>query len=630
MSNETSTILIVDDFPANLNLLRTILIPTGYKIIEASSGVEALEITRQEQPTIILLDIMMPEMDGFDVCRELKNNPKTRDIAIIFVSAKDSANAKVKGLALGAVDFITKPFHQEEVIARVETHISLERTRKRLEESERNYSMLVENIQDGIFLWNLQEGILFSNPAFSNMLGIDASEISLKSLKDIFHPDDLTEAEATMEKILLNKTEVGSGEKSWKMISAAGKTIHTACLPGYVVFSQKPVVLITVRDMTERISLERQLSHTQKLEALGTLTSGIAHDFNNILALINGYSELALLDLEKDSPVREKLQLIHDAGRNAISLTKGLLAFGRKKGLVFENADLAEEIKKLANFVPRGLPKNITFNIDLPDDTHTALADSGMLQQTLINLCLNSRDAMPKGGNIDITLSYKQFDALPAHAPQEAATGKYALISVKDNGTGIPEEILDKIFDPFFSTKEGKGSGLGLAMVHRVVRNHKGWVELDSTPGEGTKFTLFLPVSEGIIAEKETDSAGSKYKHVHNPALKTILAVDDDEVQMSMMQYFLEKYNYQVVTVNSSSDALLEIEKDPERFGLVITDHVMPGMTGGECCKYIRNKWPEIKLLLISGAGNVPLDGDDFLRKPFSAKDLFQKIDAIK
>jgi PAS domain S-box-containing protein len=498
IEDRDATILIVDDKVANIKLLETILNRyTKYHIFKAESGAEALKVAEQQQPSLILLDIMMPDMDGYETCTQLKNNPETKDIAIIFISARQMLEDKVKALSMGAVDYISKPFYHTEVVARVNLHISLQTTRKSLRDSEKKYIKMLENIQDGIFLWNEQDGIHYFNKAFSKILGLQNNQTP--SLEELIYEEDW---------MLVNdilKNAVSSGHKATEHDEYQvrmkrldnGKILQTCWLPNADTYSGTINAFITVRDMTESIELEKQLIHKQKLEAIGSLTSGIAHDFNNILALINGYAELAMLELNEDSVLKENVQVILDAGKSAISLTKGLLAFSRKQSIGLQRLDLSLEIVRIKELIQRSLPAKIVLHTEVPDHSIWISGDAGMLQQVILNLCLNARDVMlPQGGNIHISMENLTIDSPPNSESTIIMPGDYVLVSIKDTGKGIPLEIQHKIFDPFFTTKkDGEGSGLGLAMVERIVKLHKGWIEVDSEPDKGTLFKLYFPLA---------------------------------------------------------------------------------------------------------------------------------------
>lgn len=625
MTDRKIKILIVDDIPSNVRLLEAIIGNHDYEIISAYSAYEALEMAKKHKPAIILLDIMMPQMNGFEICKEIKSDLQTSDCSIIFVTAKNSTDDKVKALELGAVDYITKPFEGAEVLARINAHTSHYRTRNLLSESEKNYSLLLENIKEGIMLWTPDSGIIFANSSLARMLKITRDEILLKKLEDIFHEKDIKNVKSIFSGMIINKTQTKSEDRefNFRMLDSDNNVIHVACLPVFISYSDTPSVLVTIRDITERMNLEKELRHVQKMEALGTLTSGIAHDFNNILSLINGYSELAVRELNPGTEIYEKIKIINEAGKSAASLTKGLLAFGRKKAMVFEPVNLMPEIKSTVKFIEKGLPADVLIIFKAETESARTLADAAMIQQAIVNLCLNARDAMPDGGLITVTVSKRVLEKVPPYATSDAVPGRYICISVKDQGLGIPENIISNIFDPFFTTKVDRGSGLGLAMVERITRNHKGWIQLSTEENSGTEFSLMIPE----ISSDETEPDTVSYKHNTHRELNKIIVADDDESFLSMVRYILEKESYEVISAYSAIEALKIIESNSKIFNLAILDHSMPKMTGSECANIIREKYPHIKILIISGAENIPDAGDSVLRKPFTIPAFLKELD---
>jgi len=632
MKQQKHRVLIVDDVLSNVKLLSSILKARDFEIYEASSGEEALETARRVLPTVVILDVMMPDIDGFEVCRRLKESPETRDIAVIYISAKATAEDKVKGLETGAVDYIAKPFQKSEVLARIDIQIALQAAKGSLKESELKYTTMVDSLQDGVFLWAPNKDVFFTNPAFRTLIGKpDLGQDVQLSLKDIVARESQRWFESELKSVI-QESRSSSTELPVKFFrsSAEDGIVLTSCLPVSIKLSGESVALVTVRDMTERGLMERHLSQAQKMEALGLLTSGIAHDFNNILAIVNGYAELALLELGPDSPVNDKIKHILSAGKTAVSLTRSLLSFSRSKGMEAEPVDLGAEIKKAHAILCRSFPKNIEFQLFIPEDKTPALADPGMLQQLLVNICINARDAMPAGGKISIELRRKM--AAPPRRQGAATTrpeAEYALISISDNGSGIPDEIKSKIFDPFFTTKpEGKGSGLGLSIADRIARNHKGWIEFDSVIDAGSKFKVFIPVAKGLTISE--DAPLRSYRHAYRSDLDAILVVDDDQAHVEIARFFLEKEGYETEGAYDAETALSLLESGRDSFKLVILDQSLPKMQGLECAKTITAKWPMMKILFMSGSGSViPLEGTGLLKKPFSAKDLLLALDHV-
>lgn len=627
MKFDTSSVLVVDDVVPNVKLLSAILHSRRFNVYEAANGPDALAIAEERLPAIVILDVMMPGMDGFEVCQKLKANPKTADCAVIYISAKNSAEDKIKGLELGAVDYITKPFQKAEVLARVETHMALQIAKARLKESESLYATLVESVQDGIVLWSPDAGILFANMAFKRMAGASCDD-ALK-LESVVCQKDLSPFVEKLSDALASKSqaplEIEIGIK--RAGAPEGAQLKASCLIVGVEIAGKPAALATVRDMTERLLYERHLQHTQKMEALGLLSSGIAHDFNNVLALVNGYAELALLELGPDGSVADKLRNIIAAGRNAVSLTRGLLSFTKSKGMELEPLELGTELKRLHETLSKAMPKNVKFECRASEQPLPAMADAAMFQQMIANLCLNARDAMPSGGMLFLSSAKVKAKRCEegAQADEEA---DFAAITVSDTGCGIPEDLKSKVFDPFFTTKtNGKAAGLGLTVADRIARSHRGWIDFESAEGAGSSFRILLPLSARHEVRERPPC--KLYKHGKRAELEEIMIADCDEAELAITSYFLDKEGYKSSSAGSAKDAFDAIVAEPGRFKLLIVSRCAlqksPELTVSE----IRKALPELKLLLISDSGAIPVSDVPLLKKPFAVKDLLQALDRL-
>ncbi len=630
MRFDTKSVLVVDDVVPNVKLLSAILHSRRFTVYEATNGPDALAIAEERLPAIVILDVMMPGMDGFEVCQRLKANPKTSECSVIYISAKNSTEDKIKGLELGAVDYITKPFQKAEVLARVETHMALQIAKDRLKESEARYSTLIESVQDGIFLWALEPDVFFANKAFKAMVAAKEGE-SLK-LSGIIAARDLKPLE---EKLLaaLSAPHEPPAEIEVRMSKAgaadSNQIIHTSCLIVGVEISGRPAALATVRDMTERILYEKQLQHTQKMEALGLLSSSIAHDFNNVLALVNGYAELALLEIGPNSAVAEKLKNIISAGRNAVSLTRGLLSFARNKGMEPEPLEIGAEIKRVHAILAKAMPKSIKFTCEAPEEPLPAVADAAMLQQMIVNLCVNGRDAMPSGGALSLTASKVRAKRSASGASGEFDDeADFAAITVSDTGVGVPDSIKSKIFDPFFTTKaNGKAAGLGLSVADRIARNHRGWIDFESSEGKGSLFRIMLPAANSLEARERP--ACKLYKHSMREQLNDILIADSDDAEQAITKYFLDKEGYQSAAVSSSKEAMDAITATPGRFKLLVVSRCALEKSPETAIADIQKAHPALKVLLVSDSGAIPVADVPLLKKPFAVKDLLQSLDKL-
>jgi len=371
----------------------------------------------------------------------------------------------------------------------------------------------------------------------------------------------------------------------------------------------------------EVVSRTRQLQQAQKMEILGRLAGGIAHDFNNVLMAMVGHAELALLDMQPGSAAREDLQAVLAAGARGSRLTRQLLSFSRQQVFSREPLDLNEVIGELATVWARTLGENIALELDLPSPACLILADKGQIEQVFMNLVLNARDAMPGGGRIRVSIRSVR-EAPPDSA---APVGPHVAIEIADQGEGMAPEIRDRIFDPFFTTKEvGKGTGLGLAMVQNICRGHDGWVEVESEPGQGAVFTLHFPEFTGEVAASPEVSEGDT-----PTGTETVLLVEDDPSARRVMDLMLGKLGYKTVVADSGDAALLHLEDGDLHLDLLLSDVVMPGMSGGELGRRARTLRPDLRILFITGYIDDEIDvaelrkvGDGLLFKPVSMDKL--------
>ncbi len=397
-------------------------------------------------------------------------------------------------------------------------------------------------------------------------------------------------------------------------------------LPG-----QPPMLLSVIRDTTQQRETEAQLRQMQRLDSIGQLAAGVAHDFNNILAVIQGETGLLLMDAAVGSPTTEALRQIQQAAARAADLTRQLLLFSRQHTPQLAVVNLNEVVEGLAKMLKRLLSERIATRFVSSASPATVLADMGMMEQVLVNLCVNARDAMPKGGHLLVETSLVEpTDDDLARLP-EARPGPHACLSVTDTGLGILPDALPHIFDPFFTTKEGgKGTGLGLATVHGIVKQHQGWIKVDTAVGQGTTFRVFLPQTDKPVAPSPPDQPKATPAEGHN---KTILAVEDEPFLREVNCAVLQRHGYRVLSAESGPQAL-ELAKTAGRIDLLLTDMLMPGdMTGRDLARALHEQQPDLPVLYTSGYN--PGTGDTeflthpethFLPKPHNAETLCQRV----
>jgi PAS domain S-box-containing protein len=503
------------------------------------------------------------------------------------------------------------------------------RTEEALRRSESGFRSVVEDAPYGIYRTSLTGQFLQVNPALQRMLGYESTEELLRRdlQNHIFrHAGEyqrLTEHLACTE-------EIKDLEMEWKRqdgtpitVRCSGRRINDENgVPAYFeVFAE---------DVTEKRVLEKQLRMAQKMEAIGRLSGGIAHDFNNLLGVIIGYSGVLKKQLGPGSPLCEHALEIEKAGQRASSLTKQLLAFSRQQVLtpaVLNLNSLATDMEKM---LPRLLGEDVEVSLALDSELGNVKADQSQIEQVIMNLAVNARDAMPTGGKLKIQTSNVHLDQAYTWNHPGSKVGDYVLLAVTDTGTGMDAATLTHIFEPFFTTKErGKGTGLGLATVYGVVKQSNGYIWVDSTPGRGTSFEIYLPrhvgqpaPSEQIIEPKEK-LRGSE----------TILLVEDAEPLRKLAQTFLEAGGFRVFSAESGEHALEVATRFGGTFDLLLTDVVMPGMNGRVLSEQMLPRQPRMRVLYMSGytdsfiAGHGVLDPEThLLHKPFTEELLIRKV----
>ena len=411
-------------------------------------------------------------------------------------------------------------------------------------------------------------------------------------------------------------------------VTLGGKKISWSFFP----ISSSQVVHCYGADITEMENLEAQFRQAQKMESIGQLAAGVAHDFNNILTVIQGYADLLLARNLPDKSVNDPLKQISNASRRASALTRQLLMFSRKQVLQSRTLDLNTVLRNLHNMLTRLLGEHIAVETDFAAILPALEADTGMLEQVVMNLAVNSRDAMPSGGKLTIATFARKIDAEYVRHHPDAKAGTTICLSVTDTGCGMDQKTMERIFEPFFSTKEvGKGTGLGLATVYGIVKQHKGWIEVSSQVGKGTTFAIYLPAAQGAVVANESPAAD----HVQ-PARggsETILLVEDEPILREWVKEILLGGGYRVMEAGNGVEALSVWDSAGGKIDLLLTDMVMPeGMTGRDLSKQLRSRQPQLKVIYTSGyseeiMGNeTGLRDAPFLPKPYAAPQLTKLV----
>lgn len=509
-SRSRPLVLVADDDQGTRLLTRAALEPHGFEVVEAPDGAAALAQGQAELPDLVLLDVLMPGMDGYETCAALRRLPEGEHLPIVMMTGLEDPDSIIRAFQAGATDFLTKPI---------------------------NWHLLKFRVQ---------------------------------------------------------------------------------------------YLLMASQALRQKRHLEEQLHQSQKMEALGRMAGGVAHDFNNLLTVITGSVDLLLTRLPLHDPMRLELEEIRQAAEQGASLTRQLLAFSRRQVLRPQVLDLRDLVSRMKKLLSRIIGEDLEVVMVLPPEPAKVLADPGQLEQVLMNLAANARDAMPQGGRLTLTVERLILEESFCRWHPGAHPGPYVMLAVSDTGVGMDEDTLARAFEPFFTTKEpGLGSGLGLAMVHGVVQQSGGFLRVTSKPQQGTTFEIYLPEASGETVQPEISGPAD------TPLMgeETILLVEDDPLVRQVAGRILRIQGYTVLEAGSGREALDLGKRHPQTIDLLLTDIVMPDLDGRELAEQWQKIHPESRILFTSGYAESSLDsqgsflpGEHFIPKPYRLYTLAQKV----
>jgi two-component system cell cycle sensor histidine kinase/response regulator CckA len=507
--------------------------------------------------------------------------------------------------------------------------LQIYRIRRQLIQREELFRLITENAADMIAVIDADGRWLYNSPSYERVLGYNAEEMRRTSGMAQIHPEDCQRVEEASQSA--RGTGVGRRieyrmrhkDGSWRFLESTASPIQDR-------HGQPGRLVIVNRDISDRKGLEEQFRQSQKMEAVGRLSGGIAHDFNNILGVIIGYGEILQERMEASNPLAPCVEEILGAGRRAASLTRQLLAFSRQQVLTPKVVDLNRIIADTERMLRRLIGEDVELRTILDSSLTTVKADQGQIEQVILNLSVNARDAMPAGGKVTIKTEHAVIDELAARQySYPFKPGPYVLLTVTDTGVGMDAATQTHIFEPFFTTKDkGKGTGLGLATVYGVVKQSDGYIEVHSEIGAGTTFKIYLPrVDEPVDPGKDLPSA--------TPSLhgdETILLVEDEDSLRRLTHHVLKILGYTVLEASNGGEGCRVSAEHQGKIDLVLTDVIMPGMNGPTLTQQLGTSRPEIKILYMSGHtgqavghGVLPA-GSNFLQKPFTRDNLAHKV----
>lgn len=632
-------ILMVDDISANLVALEALLDQPDYHLVPAASGEKALEclLVRQDF-ALILMDVQMPGLNGFETVRMIKQNRQCHEIPIIFLTAISKEPQYIdQGYGVGAIDYLTKPYNPTILQAKVAAFAAMYRTqqkmraeiarRKQTELQLRLASEAIENALESIMITDKDANIVSVNRAFERITGYSKQEAVGKSPRML---QSGRQAAAFYQQLWQALQDKGAWQgKIWNR--RKNGEVYPEHLSITAIRNDAAVVTHFVAlfsDITNEISLEAQLLQSQKMEAIGTLVGGIAHDFNNMLSGMTGNLYLARKKASGLPAVIGHLDSVDQLCQRSSEMISQLLTFARKGMVEMRDLSFKEFIGEMLKLVTVGLPENISFQQShVDDDPLMVHANATQLQQVMMNLLNNARDAVSGVADPKIDLKLSIHTASDAFLQQHPAlTGRqFVHLSVQDNGCGIPKESLLHVFDPFFTSKEaGKGTGLGLAMCYGAIQSHHGDLYVESSVGKGTTFHVFLPLLDKAQAKSAADPGLPHMMTGEIANGELILLADDSERVREPCAEFLKELGYTVLEARDGKQALALCVKHQEKLALALLDVVMPYLGGAPLAAKMREIKPDLPVIFITGYdrdsvmdGCHPITNCEVLTKPY-------------
>ncbi|HET8939904.1 MAG TPA: response regulator [Polyangiales bacterium] len=686
-----TTLLIVEDSATQAMELSLLLEAQGFQVNVAKDGVSGLDKCRRFNYDAVLSDVVMPGIDGYELCRRLKADPQTANVPVILLTSLADPLDIIRGLECGADNFITKPYEPAYLLERVRRLLENKALRhgrkiamgvdvmlmgKRFtinSEKEQMVDLLISTFEEVLrsrqreyearlseetvrvshrFLQSALDALSTQIAIVDSSTTIVAANQRWRAFIETVAPNwpkagvgsnytalwqEAFEADAeNAAKVAAGVAEVNSGARkafSHQYTARIGNVKRWFTLTA-TRFEEHGVPLVAVEheDETDRKQLEQQLLHSQKMEAIGQLAGGVAHDFNNLLLVIGGYADLLARSFEDNDSRIGDVAEITQAVKAASALTQQLLAFSRQQRLQPCVVDLNAVVSKLENMMRRLIGEDVEYTTALLPSIGLVHADKNQLQQILMNLVVNARDAMPNGGKIVVStqnVKVVEGESLSAEVPP----GDYVVMAVDDNGQGMDAATRARIFEPFFTTKEvGKGTGLGLSTVYGITRQSGGYVWVYSEPGQGTTFKIYLPRVHDVL-RPASDPAGPTQINAERRA--TILIVEDNQAVRELIERVLSGAGYTVYLAGTPNEARDLCAKFQDRIDLMLTDVVMPDMSGPVLAQQLRAARPDMKLILMSGYSGATLQQRDgvsdvtFLEKPFSSGQVLRAVRAV-
>ncbi len=627
-------ILHVEDSSRDAELVREALLAEGLgceilRVETREQYVAALETGRFD---LIVCDYTLPSFEGAEALEIAA--AKWPHIPFLFFSGTIGDEKAVETLKKGAAEYVLKdnlsrlPSAIRRALSEARERGERRRAEEALRASEQRTRALMENAKDVILVTNIRGIVVEVNHAGEELFRRSRGEFAGRQFFDLLAADEREKVRRRFESALAGRALEAQETIA---VTADGQTVPIEISGSLVEIGGERLMLAIVRDVSERKRLEEQFRQVQKMEAIGRLAGGVAHDFNNLLTVILGYSDVVNSQLPAGHPLRQEVEQIQKAGERASALTRQLLAFSRTQVLVPQLIDVAEIVTDIDKMLRRLIGEHIDLSTVCDPGTGLVKADPGQLEQVLLNLAVNARDAMPGGGKLTIKTRNAEVGEADAREHATAEPGSYVMIAVNDTGAGMDAETKAHIFEPFFTTKErGKGTGLGLATVYGIVKQSGGFIRVSSEPGRGTSFEIYLP-----RVEEELNSPRRRFPPAPERArgTETLLLLEEDEGLRRLAREVLENHGYKVIEASGWQTAIELAAQYPGPIDLVLADAVMPETGGQAIVSRLSALRPGVKILSMSGdtgdavlRPGAPDAGVALLQKPFAPGDLARRV----
>jgi two-component system cell cycle sensor histidine kinase/response regulator CckA len=627
----TAVLVVEDEMIIALGIEKQ-LEEMGYAVAgTASTGEEAVRKAVELRPDLILMDIALGTgIDGVAAAGLIR---KQIDVPVVYLTANSDPATLDRAKLTGPFGYVLKPYEDKDLQTAIEIGLYRHKMEQRVKENERWLAATLGSIGDGVIATDERGRVRFLNALAERLTGWVLADALGRDVTEVFRIFQRTTREPVQNPALeaLEKGENVTLAADTILTNRSGGEcpIDDSAAPIRDVDGKLSGAVLVFRDITERRRLEDHLRQAQKMEAVGRLAGGIAHDFNNIMTIIIGFSEFLLDEKQSATVRREAAWNIHDAGKRAADLTQQIMAFSRKQMLVPGVLNLNNIVRDMGGMVKRLIGANIEFVTQPDPDLGSVEADPTQIGQVILNLAANARDAMRQGGRLVIATANTALDETITRQYPDVKPGRYVLMSISDTGIGMADEVVAHIFEPFFTTKGvGEGTGLGLATVHGIVKQSGGHIEVTSEVGVGTTFRVYLP-----LIEEQPLPAGSREIRLPVKGHETILLVEDDEMVRKMTKTILQQSGYTVLEAANGEAALAVAEQHRGRIHLLITDIIMPHLSGREAADRLLALQPGMRVLFMSGYNEdtilhqgVEAATADFLHKPFGVDDLKNKV----